>query len=46
MVIIAAAMGFFLRVLGIFQRGIWPSANVTTVEEALRELFIGRCLFR
>jgi hypothetical protein len=42
MLILALLMFVFLRILAIFQRGEWPSEQVSSVEGALRELIVGR----
>jgi hypothetical protein len=42
MILVLVAMGFFLRILSIFQRGYWPSENVSSSIGALRELLLGR----
>ena len=42
MILVLVAMGFFLRILSIFQRGHWPSEDVNTLIGAVRELLVGR----
>jgi hypothetical protein len=46
MIVVLVAMGFFLRVLSIFQRGQWPSENVSNFAGALWELMLGRRVSR
>ncbi len=42
MLLIGLAMLFFLRVLTMFERGIWPSNDARSMGDAVRELIIGR----
>jgi hypothetical protein len=42
MLLIAFAMLFFLRVLNLFERGIWPSDEARSMSDAVRELLLGR----
>ena len=42
MLLIAIAMLFFLRVLTLFERGVWPSDDARSMRDAVRELILGR----
>lgn len=39
MTIIAAAAGFFVYVMSVFEKNHWPSENAVTLEAVLKELF-------
>ena len=42
MVLLTVVIAIFLRILAVFERGNWPSENVSTLQAAVRELFWGR----
>lgn len=42
MLLIALTMLFFMRVLAMFERGIWPSDDARSMSDAVRELILGR----
>ena len=46
MILVLVTMAFFLRILSIFQRGQWPSEDVSNFAGALRELLLGRRVSR
>ncbi len=41
MLVIGVIMGGFLWILNILERGHWPSENVVSLKDAVRELVLG-----